>query len=67
MNGSDHLMAQPPHLPEILAEAGASAGVQLEISTLPPLYIEHMRRSSPPRFSHLKGELRSGERAPPFW
>lgn len=61
MNGSDHLMAQP-HLPEILVEAGASAGVQLEISTL-PLYIEHMRRSSP-RFSHLKGELRSGERAP---
>ena len=61
MNGSDHLMPQP-HLPKFLQEAGASAGVQLEISNL-PRYIAHMRRSKP-RFSHLKGELRSGERAP---
>lgn len=61
MNGSDHLMPQP-HLPGILAEAGAIAGMELEMSAL-PLYIEHLRQSQA-RFAHLVGELRSGERAP---
>ncbi|HOP69741.1 MAG: glycoside hydrolase family 38 C-terminal domain-containing protein [Dethiobacteria bacterium] len=61
MNGADHFMPQP-ELPGILEEAGKLADMKLEISSL-PLYIEHIKNSSP-RFSHLRGELRSGERAP---
>ncbi len=61
MNGSDHAMPQP-RLPAALAEAGLLSGTKLEISTL-PLYIDHMRKSDT-RFSHICGELRSGERAP---
>lgn len=61
MNGSDHLMPQPG-LPRLLKEIAGQLSMETELSTL-PRYIAALKAANPRR-PLLKGELRSGERAP---
>ncbi|MGB4682355.1 MAG: glycoside hydrolase family 38 C-terminal domain-containing protein [Dethiobacteria bacterium] len=61
MNGSDHLMPQP-RLPRLLEEIAGKLSMETEFSTL-PRYIAAVKAANPRR-PLLKGELRSGERAP---
>jgi alpha-mannosidase len=63
MNGSDHLEPQPG-LPAALAAAAAElAPMQVEIGTLPG-FVARARREAPAELPLLRGELRSGLRAP---
>src|SRR5262245_26759522 len=63
MNGSDHEEPQPG-LPAALAAASAGLdGIALELGTL-PAFVERARREAPGPLPVLRGELRSGLRAP---
>jgi alpha-mannosidase len=62
MNGSDHLRPQPG-LPAALRAAAGSAGLSVEIGTLPG-FVERLRGECDGELQLHRGELRSGLRSP---